>query len=64
MANVSHFMEDGNFLCGFMGAGMVFEAETEEETSCPACRKVIEDRKLQEKVSVRKKKFSIYEDED
>ena len=57
MANVSHFMEDGNFLCGFMGGGMVFEAEFEDDVSCPECRKIIDSRK-------HKKKFSIYDDDD
>jgi len=45
---VAHFMENGNFLCGFMGSGMVFEAESEEDVTCPECKKVIEDRKKKE----------------
>ena len=57
MNGVLHFMEDGNFLCGYMGGGMVFEAETEEDVTCPDCLKVIKDRKL-------KKRMSLYDEED
>jgi len=57
MANVAHFMENGKFLCGFVGGGMVFEAETEEEVSCPECKKILDARK-------HKKKFSIYDEDD
>lgn len=54
---IAHFMENGNFLCGFVGGGMVFEAETEEEVSCPACKAVLEQRK-------RKRRTSLYMDEE
>lgn len=56
MSQVSHFMEDGNFLCGFIGGGMVFEAETEEEVSCPECKKVLAQRK--------RKKKGLYSDDE
>jgi len=59
MGHVSHFMRDGNFLCGFMGGGMVFEAENEEDVTCPECKKILES---ENKVDLRKK-FGIYEDE-
>jgi len=57
MGAVSHYMEDGNFLCGFMGGGMVFEAENEEDVSCPDCKRILESRK-------RKKRSRLHNDED
>lgn len=56
MSQVAHFMENGNFLCGFVGGGMVFEAETEEEVSCPECKKVLNQRK--------RKKKGLYSDDE
>jgi len=58
MSQVSHYMEDGNFLCGFIGGGMVFEAESEEDVSCPECKAVILAR------NKRKKRGLYTEDED
>jgi len=57
MNAVSHYMEDGNFLCGFMGGGMVFEAESEEEVSCPECKRILDMRN-------RKKRTSLYNEDD
>jgi len=57
MAAVAHFMENGNFLCGYMGSGMVFEAETEEDVTCPECKKIIELRK-------RKRKTGLYDNNE
>ena len=57
MGSVSHYMEDGNFLCGFMGGGMVFEAESEEDVSCPECKRILDMRN-------RKKRTSLYSEDD
>ena len=64
MQAVLHFMEDGNFLCGYIGGGMVYEADDENDVTCPECKAIIDARNLKTKASVRKKKFSIYDDED
>ena len=57
MSQVSHYMEDGNFLCGFIGGGMVFEAESEEDVSCPECKAVILARN-------RRKKRGLHTEDD
>lgn len=57
MKGVTHFMENGNFLCGFIGGGIVYEADTEDEVTCPECRKIIDARN-------KKKKRSLYNDDE
>jgi transcription initiation factor IIE alpha subunit len=57
MSAASHYMEDGSFLCNYMGNGMVFEAESEDDVSCPDCKKILEARK-------RKKKMGLYSDDE